>query len=132
MRARRGANAIEFAFLVPVFLSIFTGMAEFGFYHARDAALRHAVYRAVRAGAGTAMADDPEARFQSELEDEMTASAFDSTNADIDVDIEGGAGDRFLVVTVTLPWDGLTGWVPHPHTMSATLRARMEDQEPET
>jgi Flp pilus assembly protein TadG len=127
---RRGANAIELALLLPLMLALIAGVSELGFYFAREATFRHAVVRALRVGAGTPIAEDPVDRFEASLTTELAARRFEVAAVSVNDAIVGDAGNRFLEVTVSLPWGGLTGLLPGPAALVTTQRVRMEDQEP--
>jgi hypothetical protein len=51
LRARRGANAIEFALTLPIFLAIVLGLMDYGYLFAVQAGLDNAVSLACREGA---------------------------------------------------------------------------------
>lgn len=49
-RKRRGANAIEFALTLPIFLTVTFGMMEYGWYFAKQAQVNGALAQACRDG----------------------------------------------------------------------------------
>lgn len=60
MRSRRGANALEFALLMPVLVAVFTGIMDYSFAMAlREAAMKSARAGA-RAGATCPQSQDPD------------------------------------------------------------------------
>lgn len=130
MKRRRGSNAIEFAFTIPILLLFLVGITEYGFFYVRESTFRHSLHLAARTAAGTPMDSDPEARFASELQTRLEAQHFDPDVVDSTVSVVGDAGDRFLHVTASMPWDGLTGLPIHPTVLGGAYLVRMEDQEP--
>lgn len=60
---RRGANAIEFALVMPLFLAMLAGMVDYGWYFWREARLVNGIREAVRAGG-----------MQTQLENESTGA----------------------------------------------------------
>jgi hypothetical protein len=53
LRARRGANALEFALTLPIFLAIVLGLMDYGYLFAVQAGLDNAVSLSCREGAIT-------------------------------------------------------------------------------
>lgn len=62
-RRRRGANAIEFALVMPLFLAMLAGLVDYGWYFWREARLINGIREAVRAGG-----------MQSQLENEASGA----------------------------------------------------------
>lgn len=129
MTPRRGASAVEFALTLPILLFFLAGVVEYGFFYVREANFRHAMHLAARTAAGTAMDDDPEATFYTALETNLTEYGFNYDVVSPDATVEGGAGERFLHVTATMPWTGLTPWPTTPSIVGGAFYVRMEDQE---
>jgi Flp pilus assembly protein TadG len=50
-RIRRGANAVEFSLLLPVFVAMLAGLMDYGWYFWREALLINGMREAVRSGA---------------------------------------------------------------------------------
>ncbi len=128
-RDRRGTQAIEFALVLPLMLTLIAGTTDFAFYFMRDSTFRNAVHLAARTASATAATADAEAAFAAALGPRVTAEGFDVATLTTTATQSGTAGDRFLEVSASLPWGGLSGLVPHPDTLAVSLRIRMEDQE---
>lgn len=127
-RARRGAQAIEFALVMPLFLAIISGVMDYAFYFTRDASFRHVVHLAARAAAATSFQSDPEAAFTSALSSGLAEAGF-TGSVSATATLVGAEGDRFLEIEASLPWDGLIGLTPQPSVLAVRSRPRLEDQE---
>jgi Flp pilus assembly protein TadG len=128
-RDRRGAQAIEFALVMPLLMAFLAATTDYAFYFLRDSSFRNAVHLATRTASATTATDDAEQAFRDALAPRITAAGFDVAQVTTTATQTGAAGDRFLEVSASLPWNGLTGLVPHPDSLGARLRIRLEDQE---
>jgi Flp pilus assembly protein TadG len=132
--ARRGATALEFALLLPVFCAILFGVIEYGwvFYQQSNvvAATRDALRVAITLPQDTA--PDPATAAFDEVRANLTN--FGYTPEQLDAAIitgvyNGETPDETLTVTVTMPYQPIIGFVPAPQTINATMTMRLELQD---
>lgn len=125
MTARRGANAIEFALVMPVLLAIVTGMMDYSWIFM----LRHGAMNAARYGARQGSVADPAGD-----PDGVAASAALAKWGDLHV---GGTptivafrvGDpQLMAVRITLATPELIGFVMGPSSIQVTAVEEMETQ----
>ncbi|MES2640258.1 MAG: TadE/TadG family type IV pilus assembly protein [Myxococcota bacterium] len=129
-RDRGGAAAIEFALVLPVFLAFITGVVDYSYYYSREASFRHVVHRAARVAAYTSLEDNPQEVFETALVSGLETAGFSGgSSVSASATVVGTAGERFLEIAASLPWDGLTGLAPQPGALQLRSRPRMEDQE---
>lgn len=118
--ARRGVAALEFALSFPVFLAIIGGIVELGMFVSFHHIIARAARDGARVGSVTIEGADPtgslieaEAVEQAEFvletmghpcEETCTVEAEWTTHAD---------GYRYVTVTVTFPYQGVTGMLPY-------------------
>lgn len=126
LRPRRGANAIEFALILPVLLVLLTGIMDYGYAYAVRNAANAAARAGARAGALTAQVEGPDvaatdaaaARWLSVgLPLTPTMVAFRTTTV-----------PQQMVVRIRVDLASLIGLVVGPGTIEVTAIQRMEDQ----
>ena len=139
-RRQRGAQALEFALVLPVLLALLTGVVDYGYYFFQQ----HSVVASVRDGAryaSTLNCNDytvgeietlAEARLSSALDGagiEHVDTEIDAAMS-IDLAMSTALGENVIVMTVsaTITTDSLIGLLPGPGSMASTLVMRMEDQ----
>ncbi|MEQ1571816.1 MAG: TadE family protein [Myxococcota bacterium] len=126
-RARRGANAIEFALLFPVFTWLMTGVIDYGWLFTIRSVAAHAIHEGARAGAVTLVKDDPAAVATSTLEDRLKRSGF-SLSTKISATVDGKPPDAYVQVELYVELQPLVGLVPVPRSYTTTAVMRLEDQ----
>jgi Flp pilus assembly protein TadG len=125
---RRGASAIEFALLFPVFVWLLTGVVDYGFYMAVRAAADSAVYQGARTGALTLVKNDPVTVAKNTVKSRMSSSGLGVATPTVTASIGGTAPDKYLTVTATVAVPARVGLVPVPSVISSSLVMRIEDQ----
>jgi len=134
---KRGANAIEFAMLLPVFLTFVMGIVDFGYYFAAQAVFDAAILEGTREGAITdpaGVSNDVSGVAEARVEEiaevicasDCVVSCLDQ-NVNTTVD---GEGLSLREVQCTLTWNfvPLVGFVPLPATVSSSGRQLLEWQ----
>lgn len=122
---RRGANAVEFALLLPAMLVFTFGVMDLGWNYLVRHAASSAAIAGARVGALTAQGEAPN--------DSAAAAAIARWNelglpaAPTIVAFREGAPE-VMVVRVQVDLDELSGFVLGPHTIEVTATKRMEDQ----
>ena len=132
-RNRRGAAAVEFAVVAPVFFLLVFGLIEFG----RMVMVQQVITNASREGSRIAVLDDPRdgsvvtAGVRQTVEDYLTSAGINGADVDVDPDppTDAGYGEP-VTVTVSIPFDQVS-WLPSPfflggRTMEAKTVMRRE------
>lgn len=131
MWRRRGAEAVEFALVLPVFVTMTLGAIEFMWFLALSAVLQTAVDDGARAGAVSAT-EVAVAASQTQALSTWRSFGLPSGAAFLG-STQGAAPNLRLQVTGTLTYTSLTGMLP-PSMLPATVVKRttrhMEDQVP--
>lgn len=128
-RSRRGANAVEFALVMPVLLAVLSGVMDYGWYFHQQILMTSAVRDAVRTGAATpaTASNTPE-----EAAETAVLHALDEAGVALEVTAtasrSGAPPDQVLTLTVSAGYDRLVGLVPLPDTLGASMVMRLEDQ----
>jgi Flp pilus assembly protein TadG len=125
-RSRRGANAIEFALILPVLLAMLTGIMDYGWlYMVRTAAVTAARVGA-REGAFTPQDSDP---------DGAAATAANTQWASLGLPVDAPtivafrSGDpELMVVRIEVDVTSLVGLVAGPDTFEVVAAQPMEEQ----
>jgi hypothetical protein len=130
--ARRGANAIEFALTLPLFLTIMLGVMDYGFLFGMQAGLDSAATLSCREGAmvdpalgspvGTAVA-----QFNSRSSLFCGGGACNFTATDLNSG-PFAVPNRSLECSATRSMAPLTGFVPYPSSISTVSFFRFEWQ----
>lgn len=130
-RSRRGANAIEFALTLPVFLMIVLGLVDYGFLFGMQAGIDNATSLSCREGAMM----DPNFGVPKDVaeNDFNTRGAMFCGAGCTNVAVDLATGDyavpnRTLQCTTTRPMVPLVGFVPYPDTISSVAYYRLEWQ----
>ncbi|MCB9686118.1 MAG: pilus assembly protein [Alphaproteobacteria bacterium] len=128
---RRGANAIEFALTLPLYLLIVLGIMDFGYLYHIQAGLDNAAATSCREGAKIDPNDgDPVATASAFLT--SRSALFCSGGCTMDVqDLNTGQWeppDRTIKCGITRSYTPLIGLVPHPATLSSVSFQRLEWQ----
>jgi Flp pilus assembly protein TadG len=124
-RRRRGAQAIELALISPAMFTLVIGTLELGWYAHLDTRLDAVARDAVRRAAMTVDTSDEElsAQVQDEVDATLGDNGFTAEVETISVD-----GVDSLRVTITRDYQGITGFVPLPLSLSSTTSLRRETQ----
>jgi Flp pilus assembly protein TadG len=130
VRARRGANAVEFALTLPVFLMLVLGTMDYGLIFMTQAGLDSAVSIGCREGA---MVDPLLADPTITAHDQVVALAnywCADTPCDITVTDSGGptAPVRTLECRISRETKAIIGFVPAPVELESVSQYRLEWQ----
>lgn len=127
-RARRGAQAVEFALIVPVLLMITAAIIDWSWYYSNQLSMLHAMREGMRIGAATD-SDAGNAAGQTTTEIQQQFDAMGWTGVSISASLTDDNGICMVEATVSLNATTLWGLVPSPGSHSATERVRAEDQD---
>jgi hypothetical protein len=130
-RRRRGANAMEFALTLPVFIAVTMGMVEFGWFFSRVALVNSALMDGCREGALIdELEGDPETTATARMEAVLTFGGQACT--DCDAEIIGVVPGKTLRCSVEVDYETLTGFFTSmgvmPNTITSETRSRLEWQ----
>lgn len=137
-RAKRsGANAIEFALILPVFVLLLVGIMDFGWLFFISSTLDQATVVGCRAGSlvdpGLGETDVEDVRSIAELAMEAdlmrSGGGACTTDCRFDVSLYGEAPGRSMFCEVERDFVPLIGMVVSPLTLSSTIAVRMEWQQ---
>ncbi|MEN0060737.1 MAG: TadE/TadG family type IV pilus assembly protein [Myxococcota bacterium] len=111
---RRGANAVEFALLLPVFVLLVGGSVDLSWLMLQRGAMRSAVSRGCRAGSlvdpglkESAVAD-VHTRAQNAIRSLYEGSVGACPGCVVNTTMVGAIPNRALRCNLVAPWDGLT------------------------
>lgn len=133
---RRGANAVEFAILLPVFVLLLGGSIDLSWYMVQRGAMRTAVARGCRQGSlvdpGVAdvSAGTVYDRAKTSILSIYEASAGECTSCIVFTQMEGTTPNRALRCRLTAPWSGLAPTLSNltPGGLEDEVVVRMEFQ----
>lgn len=134
-RSRRGANTIEFALTLPVFLLFTFAVVEFGWYFSRVALTNTAAMDGCRAGSLVDPLDgDPAIAATTRIQSVITGAGLSCVNCS--AVLVGAVPNRALECTVEVQYNGLFGifgndrafYNPFGASVRRTNRARLEWQ----
>jgi hypothetical protein len=131
-RTRGASTSLEFALVLPLIISFLLGSVEYGVYFNNLTDLHDASRQAGRVAAGTSVDDDPAAVYATELDGLMTNRGIAIGPAwgppTVQAQVTGDAPFRVLETDVGVPYQGVTGLVPHPQQFRVIKSFRLEDQ----
>jgi len=129
-RARRGANAVEFALTLPIFLMLVLGTMDYGLIFMTQAGLDSAVSIGCREGAMVdPLLGDPTIAAHDQV---MALSSYWCTDTACDITVidSGGptAPTRTLSCRISRDTDAIIGFVPAPAELESISEYRLEWQ----
>ena len=120
---RRGANAVEFALVLPLMLALITGAMDIGWYFGSAHAVEHAAILGARAGAlaNAGEEDNSDPVQVAETTAKEIAAAYPIFGSSVTASASLLMGPpQTLKLTVTAPYEPLMGLVPLPLTRTFT------------
>jgi Flp pilus assembly protein TadG len=127
-RRRRGSNAVEFALILPILITLFAGIVEWGWTLNQQMMVLQAAREGARAGVSTPRDDDPESAAQTRVVQSLNDMGLKGSAAAVTVNIIGAYPDELLQVDLALPHEPIIGLVPMPVDLKAALTMRLEEQ----
>lgn len=127
---RRGANAIEFALILPVLVGLMGSIVEYGWYFHREVALDGLVQEATRIAVTTPQSAHrtPQQVAEDEIVARLNALGYQG-QVDLSIQVNGQSPNEMLDVGVALPHEPLMGVRSYvPTKLVATSAMRLEDQ----
>ena len=117
-RRRRGANAVEFAMILPIFLTVYFGVMEFGYFFFEHAAVVNATRDGCREGALYSSTDPiHSAKIVAEdtIYNNLLAASIDCSipgRCTITCDYEGVAETLSVKCDVDVQYSPIIGFIP--------------------
>ncbi|MEN0066647.1 MAG: TadE family protein [Myxococcota bacterium] len=125
---RRGANIVEFALTLPIFMAILLGLIDYGWVFASQSGIDAATMLACREGSMVdAIFKSPITEAEEEL-NERAAPWCTGGNCTLSVAPRYTVPDRAIECSVQMPFRPLIGFVPLPATLEARSIYRLEWQ----
>ena len=118
---RRGASAVEFAIVAPLFFMVVLGIIEFG----RMAMVQQVITNAAREGARIAVLDDATlVKIENRVEDYLASANIKTSKVQVTPNPPDSAGyGEPVSVSIDVPFDAVS-WLPAPFMLGGkTLRA---------
>lgn len=134
-RDRRGANAIEFALILPVFVMLMMGVMEYSWFFFQRSTIVNAVRDGCRAGAVIPPDEDYETEALAAMDEILAMGGVDCNDADISCTLsaeepsDSAFPQRHLDCEIEVTAPALMGMVPVPETTSATATVHFELQQ---
>lgn len=133
-RSRRGATAIEFGLLLPVFTAIVFGIFDYGwvFYEQANvvAATRESLRLAVTLPQSGSPAPDEEVITQARTQLQTMGFTTDQLDSgSMTASYSGTSPNTMLTMAVAMPFQPIIGLVPTPDTVGCTMTMRLELQD---
>ena len=135
MQTRRGANAIEFALTLPVFVALILAVFEFGWMFFMRSTVIHAVRDGCRAGAVIPQLDSPSPQSVAteRMTDFLAGVAIDcraaSDRCGIAITTTGESPYQTMDCALSISYEPLVGMIPHPETLAARSVVMYEVQQ---
>jgi Flp pilus assembly protein TadG len=129
-KRRRGAAAVEFAVVLPVFVILVFGMIEYG----RMVMVQQVITNASREGARKAVLDGATtSSVQTAVTSYLTSAKVNGGSAAVSPNPTSAAAGDPITVTVSIPFSAVS-WLPSPmylggKTLSASTTMRRESVE---
>lgn len=114
---RRGASAVEFAIVAPIFFMVVLGIIEFG----RMSMVQQIITNAAREGARVGVLDGSTfASVDAKVQQYLSAAAIKGAKVSVTPNPPSSAGfDQPVTVSVAIPFDDVS-WLPAPFFVKKT------------
>ena len=135
MRAQRrtssGAAAVEFALVLPLFLTVLFGMLEYSWFFYQQFGVASAVREGVRFGVTIDMdsSPDPRAAAMTRTKAVLDGVAISYSGGTVAAVYNGSYPSRTMTVNVDLAYKPLLNFVPTPARLTYKMTMFMELQE---
>ncbi len=127
-RMRRGANAIEFALLAPVILTVTFGIMDYGWYFATYSIAQRAAQEGAQVGGQTPLEEDPAGAAKLAAGD-MIADNYPANSMVVEY-VATVTADS-VILDLTLEFDPLSGFVPTPKIIKCSSERLLEEEPDE-
>ena len=126
-RARRGAQALEFALALPILIALMAGMVDLAQYLLLADGVVASIGEASRAGAAAAEDEDPQQIASQVAQISWTNSGLPGTLT-VQSSLEGSDPDRWIAVSGSVPYSAWFGFLGLPTAVTYTSTLRLVEQ----
>jgi len=125
LQLRRGSNAIEFALILPVLLTLIFGAMEYSWYFVQYEAVARSASQGARAGSQVKLSSGPTSSAILAAKATLTSSfPALSASATVTSTVTGG---NTINVSIAVPYKPLIRYLPAPATLTYSSSMRLED-----
>ncbi|HEX3698708.1 MAG TPA: TadE/TadG family type IV pilus assembly protein [Polyangia bacterium] len=127
---RRGAAAVEFALVLPLFVAVLFGVIEYGWVFYQNFSVASAVRDGLRVGVTVAAAatPDPGTTAVKRTQDLLTGVGINPAGVTINAIYNGSTPSKTLTLSATMPYKALIGFVPVPSKIAYSMTMLLELQ----
>lgn len=123
---RRGAAAVEFALVLPLFVAVLFGVIEYGWVFYQTFSVAAAVRDGLRVGVTVPQSASPDMKAQSAATASLNGLGI--TTATVTAQMQGVSPSRTLSLSATMPYKPIIGFVPVPAKISYAMTMMLELQ----
>lgn len=116
---------MEFALTLPVFLALFFGITDYGWYFSQRMKTSMVARDAARAASLVPLGEQVESAGESQGAASLAAAELDG---EVSCELLGSSPNQQVTCTARVPFQPLLGMVPTPGNLDAALTMRMEEQ----
>ena len=129
-RRQRGAAAVEFALVLPVFLAVVFGVIEYGWVFYQQFNLAGAVRDGLRQGVTISQAATPDPRVTAvqKAQANLQTLGIASGSVTLTATYGGSAPTKTMTLNVTTTYKKLIGFVPTPAQLKYAMTMMLEQQ----
>ncbi|MEA2696600.1 MAG: hypothetical protein QOI66_871 [Myxococcales bacterium] len=127
---RRGAAAVEFALVLPLFVAVLFGVIEYGWVFYQHFGVASAVRDGLRVGATVPQNanPDPKTTAVKRTQDLLAGVGINAASVTINAKYFGSSPSKTLTISATMPYKPLIGFVPVPANISYAMTMMLELQ----
>ncbi len=127
---RRGAAAVEFALVLPLFVTVLFGVIEYGWVFYQNFNVASSVRDGLRVGVTVAQvaSPDPKATAVKRTQDLLTAVGINPASVTLNATYNGTPPSKTLSLSASTPYKALIGFVPVPSTIAYSMTMLLELQ----
>ncbi|HXI55646.1 MAG TPA: TadE family protein [Polyangia bacterium] len=128
--SRRGAAAVEFALVLPLFAVVLFGMIEYGWFFYQQFGVASAVRDGLRVGATVSQNanPDPKTTAVKRTQTLMAGVGINAASVSINALYFGSSPSKTMTLSATMPYKPLIGFVPVPKSISYSMTMMLELQ----
>lgn len=129
-RPERGAVAVEFALILPVFLAVVFGTIEYGWVFYQQFNLAASVRDGLRQGVTRSQttSPDPQSTAIQKAKADLQALGIASGAVTLTATYSGAAPTKTMTLTAVMPYKNLIGFVPTPVRLQYAMTMMLEIQ----
>ena len=127
---QRGAAAVEFALVLPLFAALLFGVIEYGWIFYQRFNIAAAVRDGLRQGVtvSQSVTPDPRSVAISQTQADLTAAGISTGSITVNAQYSGAAPTKVMTVSAVMPYHSLIGFVPVPQNLRYSMTMMLELQ----